>query len=136
MGSQNRRLPAAAGILMLIAGVLNILWLIGVFTHVLDVKALLRVTWMISPFPYLILDIGFGGNNFIASVLAVIFIFGILLGIIGGWFILKRKNRSLALMGAAGACICAPLLGIAAVIIMALSGSRSLHKKNLDQGKT
>jgi hypothetical protein len=136
MGLQNRRISAAAGIMMLIAGGFNVLWLIGVFTHVLDVKALLRVTWVISPFPYLILDIGFGGNNFIASVLAVIFILGILSSIIGGWFTLKRKNRVLALMGAAGACICAPLLGIAAVIILVLYRSRSLASKNLDQGKT
>ena len=106
---------------MLIAGGFNVLWLIGVFTHVLDVKALLRVTWVISPFLYLILDIGFGGNNFIASVLAVIFILGILSSIIGGWFTLKRKNRGLALMGAAGACVSAPLLGIAAVVIILVS---------------
>ena len=121
---------------MLIAGVFNVLWLIGVFTHVLDVKALLRATAVISPFPYLILDVGFGGNNFIASVLAVIFILGILASIIGGWFTLKRKTRGLAFFGAVGACICAPMLGIAAVIVLALSGSRPLNKKNLDQGKT
>ena len=121
---------------MLIAGVFNVLWLIGVFTHVLDVKALLRATAVISPVPYLILDVGFGGNNFIASVLAVIFILGILASIIGGWFTLKRKTRGFAFTGAAGACICAPLLGIAAVIVLALSGSRPLNKKNLDQGKT
>jgi hypothetical protein len=39
-------------------------------------------------------------------------------------------------MTAAGACICAPLLGIAAVIILVLYRSRSLASKNLDQGKT
>ena len=121
---------------MLIAGVFNVLWLVGVFTRILDIKELLRVTWVISPFPYLILDIGFGGNNFIASALAVIFILGILSGIIGGWFTLKGKTRAFAFMGAAGACICVPLLGIAAVVILVLSRSGSLHKKNLDQGKT
>ena len=106
---------------MLIAGVSNILWLIGVFTHIFDVKELLRVTWVISPFPYLILDIGFGGNNFIASALAVVFILGILSAVIGGWFTLKRKNRTFAFLGAAGACICVPLLGIAALIILLAS---------------
>src|SRR5271157_3214402 len=131
MDTRNRRLPVSAGILMLIAGVFNVLWLAGVFTRILDVKALLRATAVISPFPYLILDIGFGGNNFIASVLAVVFLLGILSSVIGGWFTLKRKNRGFAFIGAAGACICAPLLGIAAVIIMVLSRSRSLHKKNL-----
>jgi hypothetical protein len=121
---------------MLIAGVFNVLWLVGVFTRILDIKELLRVTWVISPFPYLILDIGFGGNNFFASTLAVIFILGILSAIIGGWFTLKGKTRAFALMGAAGACICVPLLGIAAVVILVLSRSRSLNKKNLSQGKT
>ena len=89
--------------------------------HVLDAKELLRVTWVISPFPYLILDIGFGGNNFIASVLAVIFVLGILAAIIGGWFALKGKTRAIAFVGAAGACISVPLLGIAALIILLAS---------------
>ena len=126
----------SAGILMLIAGVFNVLWLAGVFTRILDIKELLRITWMISPFPYLILDIGFGGNNFIASILALVFILGIFSGIIGGWFTLKGKNRGFAFMGAAGACICVPLLGIAAVVIMVCSGSRSLNKKSLNQRET
>ena len=126
----------SAGILMLTAGVFNVLWLAGVFTRILDIKELLRITWMISPFPYLILDIGFGGNNFIASILALVFILGIFSGIIGGWFTLKGKNRGFAFMGAAGACICVPLLGIAAVVIMVCSGSRSLNKKSLNQRET
>jgi hypothetical protein len=136
MGSPNRRIPTGAGILMLIAGAFNVLWLIGVFTHVLDVKALLRATAVISPLPYLILDVGFGGNNLMASMLALIFLLGIILSIAGGWLTLKRKNRNLSFMGAAGACICAPLLGIAAVIILVLSGNRPLNRKNLNQGKT
>lgn len=71
--------------------------------------------------PYVILDVGFGGNNFMASLLALIFLLGIILSIAGGWFTLKRKNRGLALMGAAGACVSAPLLGIAAVVIILVS---------------
>jgi hypothetical protein len=121
---------------MMAAGVFNVLWLVGVFTHVLDVKALLRATAVISPLPYLILDVGFGGNNVIASLLALIFLLGIILSIAGGWLTLKRKNRNLSFMGAAGACICVPLLGIAAVIILVLSGNRPLNRKNLNQGKT
>ena len=121
MGIGKRSLSAVVGIMMLIAGIFNVLWLAGVFLHVLDAKELLRVTWVISPFPYLILDIGFGGNNFIASVLAVIFVLGILAAIIGGWFALKGKTRAIAFMGAAGACISVPLLGIAALIILLAS---------------
>jgi hypothetical protein len=118
-----RSVPAAAGILMLIAGIFNVFWLIGVFTHVLDVKALLRATAVISPFPYLILDVGFGGNNLMASLLALIFLLGIVLSIVGGWLTLKRKSRSMALAGAAGACVAAPLAGIVAVAIILVNGS-------------
>ncbi|MFY9814681.1 MAG: hypothetical protein WBQ62_02055 [Dehalococcoidales bacterium] len=118
-----RSVPAAAGILMLIAGIFNVFWLIGVFTHVLDVKALLRATAVISPFPYLILDVGFGGNNLMASLLALIFLLGIVLSIVGGWLTLKRKSRSMALAGAAGACVAAPLAGIVAVVIILVNGS-------------
>jgi len=118
-----RSVPAAAGILMLIAGIFNVFWLIGVFTHVLDVKALLRATAVISPFPYLILDVGFGGNNLMASLLALIFLLGIVLSIVGGWLTLKRKSRSMALAGAAGACVAAPLAGIVAVVIILVNSS-------------
>ncbi len=118
-----RSVPAAAGILMLIAGIFNVFWLIGVFTHVLDVKALLRATAVISPFPYLILDVGFGGNNLMASLLALIFLLGIVQSIVGGWLTLKRKSRSMALAGAAGACVAAPLAGIVAVVIILVNGS-------------
>jgi hypothetical protein len=124
MNSMGKRsVPAAAGILMLIAGIFNVFWLIGVFTHVLDVKALLRATAVISPFPYLILDVGFGGNNLMASLLALIFLLGIVLSIVGGWLTLKRKSRSMALAGAAGACVAAPLAGIVAVVIILVNSS-------------
>ena len=114
-----RSVPAAAGILMLIAGIFNVFWLIGVFTHVLDVKALLRATAVISPFPYLILDVGFGGNNLNAFAAGVNFSApAIVLSIVGGWLTLKRKSRSMALAGAAGACVAAPLAGIVAVVII------------------
>ena len=114
--TRNRRLSKLSGILMLTAGAFNILWLIAVFTRILDVKEFLRLTWVISPFPYIILDVGFGGNAFIASVLAILFILGIFLSIIGGSLTLSRKPQA-ALIGAAGAFICVPLLGIAAFII-------------------
>jgi hypothetical protein len=68
MGTGKPSVPAVVGILTLTAGFFNILWFIGVFTHILDVKALLRATAVISPFPYLILDVGFGGNNLMASL--------------------------------------------------------------------
>jgi hypothetical protein len=113
---RNRRLSMVSGILMLTSGAFNILWLIGVFTRILDIKELLRLTWVISPFPYIILDVGFGGNAFIASVFVILFIVGIFLSIIGGSLALSRKPRAL-LIGALGALICIPLLGIVSIII-------------------
>ncbi|MGP8081136.1 MAG: hypothetical protein ACLPVI_11630 [Dehalococcoidales bacterium] len=43
------------------------------------------------------------------------------MSIIGGGFALKRKTGGLLSTGAAVACICAPLLGIAAVIMILMS---------------
>ena len=115
--TRNRRSSKVSGILMLTSSAFNILWLIGVFTRILDVKELLRLTWVISPFPYIILDVGFGGNALIASVLVILFILGIFLSIVGGSLALSRKPRALWI-GALGAFICIPLLGIASIIII------------------
>ena len=125
--TRNRRLSTVSGILMLMSGAFNILWLIGVFTRIFDIKELLRLIWVISPFPYIILDVGFGGNAFIASVLVILFILGIFLSIIGGLLTLRKKPRAL-LIGALGAFICIPLLGIASIIIteMVRKGNREV----------
>ena len=125
--TRNRRLSTVSGILMLMSGAFNILWLIGVFTRIFDIKELLRLIWVISPFPYIILDVGFGGNAFIASVLVIFFILGIFLSIIGGLLTLRKKPRAL-LIGALGAFICIPLLGIATIIIteMVRKGNREV----------
>ena len=125
--TRNRRLSTVSGILMLMSGAFNILWLIGVFTRIFDIKELLRLTWVISPFPYVILDVGFGGNALIASVLVILFILGIFLSVIGGLLTLRKKPRAL-LIGALGAFICIPLLGIASIIIteMVRKGNREV----------
>ena len=117
LGKRKRRLSSIAGILMLVAGCFNIFWLVSASTRILDIKELLRITWVISPMPYIILDIGFGGSALIASVLAIIFILAIFLCIIGGVFALRGKTRRSLLIGSVGAFICIPLLGIIALII-------------------
>ena len=86
-----------AGLLMLIAGIFNILWLVSVFARILDAKELLNTTWVITPFPWVILDVGFGGNNAAASLLAISFLVGIILSIIGGVFALRRRAWGAAL---------------------------------------
>ena len=45
------RKPMVVGLLMLIAGTFNILWLVSVFARILDAKELLHTTWVITPFP-------------------------------------------------------------------------------------
>jgi len=106
---------------MLIAGIFNVLWLAGAFTRILDIKALLRATWVISPFPYIILDIGFGGNTILTSMVAMVFVLGIILSIVGGIFALRRRAWGFVLAGSAGALVCVPLLGILAIILTIMS---------------
>ena len=115
------------GLLMLIAGIFNILWLASVFSRILDAKELLRVTWVITPFPWVILDVGFGGNNMAASLLAIAFLVGIILSIVGGVFALRKRTWGVALAGSVGAFICVPLLGIAAIILTVMF-KRSLER--------
>ena len=92
VGSKRRRQSTIAGLLMLIAGIFNILWLTSVFSRILDTKELLRVTWVITPFPWVILDVGFGGNNIAASLLAIAFLIGIILSIVGACLFLEEGH--------------------------------------------
>jgi uncharacterized membrane protein len=130
--SSNRKLPVVAGILMLAAATFNIAWLIGALTRVLDIKALLRASWVISPFPYVILDIGFGGNTILASVVAIIFVLGIILSIVGGIFALRRRAWGVALTGSLGAFICVPLFGIAAAILIVVSKNLFVNRNGFE----
>ena len=90
--TRKNRIPKTAGILMLAAGIFNIIWIIVAFARIIDPKVLLRDTWVITPLPYLILDVGFGGNTFLSGVLVLIFIFGIIFSIIGGIITLGRRR--------------------------------------------
>lgn len=125
-------MPSVAGLLMLTAGIFNILWLVSAFTQILDIKELLRITWVISPLPYIILDIGFGGNTFLASVIALIFILGILFSIIGGVFAMRRSRWGLALAGSVGAFVCVPLLGVLVILLIIISKHLFVDKRSHD----
>ena len=122
-------MPSVAGLLMLTAGIFNILWLVSAFTQILDIKELLRITWVISPLPYIILDIGFGGNTFLASVIALIFILGILSSVIGGVFAMIRSRWGLALAGSVGAFVCVPLLGVLVILLIIISKHLFVDKR-------
>jgi hypothetical protein len=57
-----------------------------------------------------------------------LFLVGIILSIAGGVFALRRRVWGGALAGSIGALICVPILGIAAIILTAIS-KRSFVKK-------
>jgi hypothetical protein len=124
----NRSTPIVAGLLMLTAAIFNIIWIASAVFGIIDLKGTLHFTWIISPVPYLGLAIGFGGNTALASILALIFVLGILLSLIGGFFALKRKVWILALIGSLGALICVPLLGIAAIVFTVKDRHRFMGK--------
>ena len=128
--SKHKTQSTVAGLLMLIAGIFNIFWLTAVFARILDAKALLRNTWVITPFPYIILDVGFGGNNTIASLLAIVFLAGIIMSIVGSIFSLRRRTWGIALTGSISAFICVPILGIAAIILIVLAKNIFWGKKS------
>jgi hypothetical protein len=91
---------------MLIAAIFNILFLAAAFTRIVDLKEILRFTWTISPLPYIGLATAFGGNTILSSSLAVIYVIGILLSVVGGVLALKRKAWGLVLIGSLGALCC------------------------------
>jgi hypothetical protein len=103
---------------MLAAGIFNIIWIIVAFARIIDPKVLLRDTWVITPLPYLILDVGFGGNTFLSSVLVLIIIFGIIFSIIGGIITLGRRRWGLALVGSLATTICFPILGVIVIVLI------------------
>ena len=113
------RMPAIAGTLMLIAATFNIIWLLIALTGIIDPKVLLHDTSWITPVPYFILDVGFGGNTFLSSVLVLIFIFAIIISIIGGIFALRRRKWGLVLIGTVGAIVGLPILGVISFVLIA-----------------
>ncbi len=126
-----KKITTVAGILMLTASAFNILWLAAAFTGILDLKETLHVTWVISPLPYIGLAIGFGGNTVLSNILAILFVLGILLSIMGGVLALIRRAWVLALTGAVGALICVPLLGIVAIPLTVMSKHLYLGQEKL-----
>ena len=128
--TRKNRIPATAGILMLTVGVFNIIWIVVAFARIIDPKDLLRDTWVITPLPYFILDVGFGGNTFFSSILVLIFIFGIIVSIIGGISALRRRRWGLVLIGSLGATICFPILGVIVIVLITQSRNQFVRSGN------
>jgi hypothetical protein len=121
MKVMHRKLSKIAGLLILTAGIFNILWIGAVFSRILDLKEIIRPILVVSPFPYVILGIGFGGNTVLASLLAIIFILGILSSLICGVIVLVKRSPVFTWVGSVGALICVPVLGIVAIILILLT---------------
>ena len=114
----------AAGILMLTAGVFNIVWLIVVLARIIDAKAVFRFIWVVSPLPYFGVATGYGGNIGLSNVLAFVFLMAIFVSIFGGVLSLGRKPWGLVLTGAIGTLLCFPILGLVAIILTIMSRRR------------
>lgn len=120
-----KRLLRIAAVLMIGAGVLNILFAVMAISGIVDIKAVIGFSWVISPLPYFGVATGFTGRPVISNILAFAYLAGILAAIAGGIISLFKKNIVPWLIGMIGALLCFPLLGIASVVMTALSRSRS-----------
>ena len=120
-----KRLLRIAAILMIGAGVFNILFLVMAISGIVDIKAVIGFSWVISPLPYFGVATGFTGRPVISNILAFAYLTGILASITGGIIFLFKNTVVPWLIGTIGALLCLPLLGIASVVVTALSRSRS-----------
>ncbi len=96
--------PIAAGVIDIISGCFGILCAISLIIPIVILE---------------VLEVSFAEQILVA--VAVICAIAGVLGIIGGTFALQRKFWGLALAGSIGALVSIPILGIAAVILTALS---------------
>ena len=122
---RKKRLLKIAAVLMIGAGVFNILFAVMAISGIVDIKAVIGSSWVISPLPYFGVATGFTGRPVISNILAFAYLAGILAAIAGGIIFLFKKNVVPWLIGTIGALLCFPLLGIASVVMTALSRSRS-----------
>ncbi len=121
---KKRLLRISAG-LMICAGVLNILLFVIAISRIVDVKAVIGVSWAISPLPYFGVATGFTGHTGLSNVLAFVYLAGILAAILGGIIFLLKNTVVPWLIGTIGALLCFPLLGIASIVVTGLSRARS-----------
>ncbi len=114
-----------AAVLMIVAGVLNILLFVVAISRIVDVKAVIGVSWVISPLPYFGVATGFTGRTGLSNVLAFAYLAGILAAITGGIIFLFKNSVIPWLIGTIGALLCFPLLGIASIVVTGVSRTKS-----------
>jgi hypothetical protein len=122
---RKKRYLRTAAVLMCCSGVFNILLFVVAISGIVDVKSVIGASWAISPLPYFGVATGFTGRPVISDVLLFAYLAGILAAIAGGIIFLFKNTVVPWLIGTIGALLCLPLLGIASVVMTALSRSRS-----------
>ena len=122
---EKQKLFRTAAILMLSAGVFNVLVFALAITRLVDPKSIIGVSWVISPLPYFGVAAGFTGKDVISNILAAGYFIGIMTSIAGGAGFWVRKTIVPGIIGAAGALLCFPILGAAAIILLVNARSKS-----------
>ena len=124
-------MPRATGILSLIAGALPLIVLaVFVFTSGSFGQEVMTFIYFGVPGFLFALSLGFAAEamglypiQMLASLVMPLLLIGVLVAVVGGICALKKKNWGLALVGAIGALICSPLVGIPAIILAAQAKS-------------
>ena len=122
--NQNQWMPVVAGILTLIAGGTKLLAFFGFLIALVFVPAGSYSSWDNAPHMM-------WSANWMIAFMVPLLVLGIL-AIIGGIFMLQRRMWGMALVGGIAALIPNSLLGIAALVFIAISKDQFDHHENTD----
>ena len=111
--NRNQWMPLVAGILTLIAGGIKVLAFVGFMVALLVVPANSYSSWDSAPHMM-------WSPNWMIAFMVPLLVLGVLC-IIGGIFMLQRRMWGMALAGGIAAMIPNSLLGIAALVFVAIS---------------
>jgi hypothetical protein len=111
--NKNHWMPVVAGILTLIAGVTKLLAFLGVLIAVIFMPA--SAYSSLDNAPHMMWS-----ANWMIAIMVPLLVLGVL-AVIGGVYMLQRRMWGMALVGGIAALIPNSLLGIAAVVLIAIS---------------
>jgi hypothetical protein len=120
--NKNHWMPVVAGILTLIAGVTKLLAFLGVLIAAIFIPASSYSSWGDAPHMM-------WSANWMIAFMVPLLVLGVL-AIIGGVYMLQRRMWGMALAGAIAALLPNTLLGIAAVVLIAISKDQFDHHDN------
>lgn len=110
----------AASLLMLVAAVISFGWLAAAYSRIPGFETIIRshLIWVVSPLPFVGLAVGFGGNVLLSNIMALLYILSLPAALVGSITTIRRRMWALSLIGAIGAFIAVPLLGIPAIFLI------------------